>query len=813
VLLGSVRPIRRSPAAFSTNARPFARRLLATVAALALGTGAALPARAARPLPDKGKWDRTFALYARDVSVPWKRITVRLDTYSGVPVDFAAYAVDPADVLVVGAAQARAVDTSRMRPVVRWRFTPPPGLRYTPNDVEVPLHNREGFFVIEARRGDAVQQTWLDLTRAGLLTKESPGGIVLYGADLGTGRALGGMRITYLVGTHFAYGKTDAHGIARWSGPQRPRFAIAEWGASKTFVSFLPQAPVPASVVGVRTERATVRAGERVHVIGFARKRVAGAYRPASGEAHVTILARGRTLAAGTAHLDAAGAFAADLALPPDAPAGNAAVLATAGGASGGAAIHVDAVADVVLSVLPACTDACPAQEPISIAVAARRADGTPSSGRDVRVQIVRSPHILPPGKTDDAAQWATTAIQDTHVRTDENGLARLTIPAPSDALASTYGIVATSGGSTASARIVAPSGRVALSVVPVRAQIDVSDVAEFDVRGFDAIDGRPAAGLPVRLRLVHGPTVEEQRLVLDGEGRAHAAFRNVVPGTNLAMAQADVDGKTTLDVSAVTVAPQALLGASTHGVEAHIATDKMRYRIGDRMTLDASLAGAVGDAFVSVDGARPMGEQTLPTRDGRVRAQVVVPETVGDASVGVAFVRDGALAYATQRIAVDGPGHARLTTLASDRKTYDPGAVAHVTIADGNERGSATLAIRLADQPGTNGSAFVEAPNVLAATGTTTQDPASDDPAWHGSVTPNRSTALDDGARSGLRTTSIPSLGAASERALLWRIERVDREGFDVTLPRDPGRYVVSVLKISDDGDVGAASLSFEVR
>jgi hypothetical protein len=79
--------------------------------------------------------------------------------------------------------------------------------------------------------------------------------------------------------------------------------------------------------------------------------------------------------------------------------------------------------------------------------------------------------------------------------------------------------------------------------------------------------------------------------------------------------------------------------------------------------------------------------------------------------------------------------------------------------------------------------------------------------------VTPNRSTALDDGARSGLRTTSIPSLGAASERALLWRIERVDREGFDVTLPRDPGRYVVSVLKISDDGDVGAASLSFEVR
>jgi hypothetical protein len=128
---------------------------------------------------------------------------VRLDTYSGAPVDFAAYEVDPADVIVAGAARARAIDTAHRVAVARWRFTPPAGLRYTPNDVDVPLQNREGFFVIEARRGDAVQQTWLDLTRIGLLTKESAGGIVLYGADLGTGKAIAGMRITYLVGTAF----------------------------------------------------------------------------------------------------------------------------------------------------------------------------------------------------------------------------------------------------------------------------------------------------------------------------------------------------------------------------------------------------------------------------------------------------------------------------------------------------------------------------------------------------------------------------------------------------------------------------------
>jgi hypothetical protein len=78
--------------------------------ALALAFAAAAPARAARPLLDSGKWDQYFALFARDTQVPWKKITVRLDTYSGAPVDFAAYSVDPYDVLVAGSsAKPRAI--------------------------------------------------------------------------------------------------------------------------------------------------------------------------------------------------------------------------------------------------------------------------------------------------------------------------------------------------------------------------------------------------------------------------------------------------------------------------------------------------------------------------------------------------------------------------------------------------------------------------------------------------------------------------------------------------------------------------------
>ena len=595
--------------------------------------------------------------------MPWKRISVRLDTYSGAAVDFAAYPVDPAEVLVAGSARSRPIDTAHRTPVARWRFTPPQGLLYTPNDVDVPLQNREGFFVIEARRGDAVQQAWVDLSRVGLLTKESPGGIVLYGADLGTGRALSGMRIT-------------------------------------------------------------------------------------GGDVRVALIVRGRVLASEQARLDAAGAFSTELALPADAPGGDATVLATLGAASGGAAVHVDSVGDVVLAVTPACAGDCTANAVLPIAVAVKRPDGTPVPGRSVDVSVVRSPHVPVPGGSTDAG-WGTTKILAVRTVSDATGVAYVTIPAPTDGLASTYGIVASSGASTASARLVTPNARVALDVEPERGDLDIGEPAVIVVRGFEAADGRPAAGLTVNLKLVHGPTEQAQSIVLGADGRGQAVFHDIVPGTNLAFAQAAVDGKLALDVNAVTVAPQERVGTRAHrSAELQISTDRARYRVGERVQVEAGLSGANGDAFIDLEGTRSLGEQTVPASGGRARAAFAVPETVGDAAVGVAFVRDGALEYATQRIAVDGPGHPRATSLAADRASYAPGSVAHVTIAD-NDRSA----------------------------------PETD------------------------------VLGAASERSLFWRIDRTDKEGFDVPLPQTPGRYVVSVLKVSDDGDVGAGTLAIEVR
>ncbi|MGH7683675.1 MAG: hypothetical protein ACREMT_04965, partial [Vulcanimicrobiaceae bacterium] len=213
---------------------------------------------------------------------PWKRPTVRLDTYSGAPVDFTAYEVDPADVLIAGSPRTHAIDTKHARAVARWKFTPPPGYKFESSDVEVPLQGKEGFFVIEARRGDASQQTWINLTRVGLVSKETPEGWMLYGTDLQSGQPLRGMRVTVLAGGKFVEKKTGLDGIVH--DIPGARFALAEWGRSKAFVSFAPQPPLSQTIVGVRADRGVVRAGETLRVIGFARKRDGKVLRPMRGD-------------------------------------------------------------------------------------------------------------------------------------------------------------------------------------------------------------------------------------------------------------------------------------------------------------------------------------------------------------------------------------------------------------------------------------------------------------------------------------------------------------------------------------------------
>jgi hypothetical protein len=47
----------------------------------------------------------------------------------------------------------------------------------------------------------------------------------------------------------------------------------------------------------------------------------------------------------------------------------------------------------------------------------------------------------------------------------------------------------------------------------------------------------------------------------------------------------------------------------------------------------------------------------------------------------------------------------------------------------------------------------------------------------------------------------------------MLWQVQHLTAGGFDVGVPKEPGRYVLSLMKVSENGGVGAASVAFEVR
>ncbi len=781
------------------------------LAVMALG---ATSARAARPLLDRHQWDAYFALYARDTAVPWKTASVRLDTYSGAPVEFAAYSVDPADVIVAGANRTpRALDTSRRTPVAKWRFAPPPGYRFETSDVDLPLGSREGFFVVEARRGEAVQQVWVNRTALGLLTKESPEGLVVWCVDLHSGRALENVAVSFLVGAQLVTKKSDRDGIIVWRDRMRPAFALAEHGAARAFVSILPQAPVPQTIVGVRLDRAVSRAGGRIRFVGFVRKRDRGQYGRASGDARIALAGRGRTLASANARLDAAGAFSGELAVPSGVEAGEYAVLASASGGVGGTSVHLDAASDVALNVRSLCP--CDAANDVPIAIAVRRGE-LPAAEVPVRVTVVRTPHVVPPGSPDDAARWGTTVVLERTVLSGADGEARLTIPSPSDGLDSTYGIRAVARGATATSLVVIANAIISLAVEPGRATSDVGQPVAFEVRGFDPGDGSPATGVGVDVRLSHGASLQTQHVTLDARGRAHVVFARTSLGSNLVLAGATVAGRHALDAAAVSVEPSALSGrtASTENVVT-VALDRARYRAHASVGVRASAPGAIGDALVTLEGARTYAVRRVAVAGGSAQTSLDLGDPQGAVRVAVAFVRDGAIALGASDVTIDAPGHARLTEIAFDKPAYAAGETLHATLRDGDARPGATVAVRIADGRESGPALFDDAPDLLATGATTAQTPSSDDPQWHAYVAPARSKASDIFAAERPRkaATDLPSIGVAAPRTFAWRVASQRGATVDVAVPTERGHYVLSILKIGGDGDVGAASASFNVE
>ena len=770
------------------------RTFLAMLLALAL---ASAPALAARPIVDLHSLDAYFALFAQDSNVPWKPTTVRLDTYSGAPVDFAIYQVDPGDVLTAGSnARPRVIDTRGRKPIATFRYQPPGGYQFGSNEVQLPLGSRQGFFVVEARRGNVGEQVWINRTRVGLLTKETPGQILLYGTDLGTGRALAHMRVQFVLGSKFVTRSTDAHGLILWDRSPRPVFALAQWGQSFAFVSLLPQAPLPHTIVAVRTQTAVVHAGEVIRVVGFARTRTGETMRVSRGGATVSLRDGGTLVAQQHVDLDAAGAFATSIVVPPTAPAGDYALLAQVDGAVGSASVHVDANANGLSLQLNSCEAACNADAAVPVMITASRGDVP------VHIEVVRSPHVFV-DHTPTGTPWATSRWLDVTVRTDASGHATVLIPKPTDGLASTYGVRASSGGATADTRIIVPTARAAMRLHLDHDQQTLGAPVAFDVYLRAVGSGKPVGGVLVTLRLQHGTSVEQQQVRLDAQGHARGAFSTAQLGTNLIFASATVDGAVALDANQVEIVPQATADAGGTGSgNVHLTLDRAMYGRGESIRAHADLSGARGDALFTLESALGSQSAVVLCDGGAATARLIASDAPGDMRVGAAFVRDGALDWTAVPLALDAPGRPAIVPLDLKRS----GDVATIPMSNALG-GPGTVVVRVSRGEPSGSARFESAPSLLSVGLAATQNSAPAGTTWHPWVDSTGAHAQVLGfVRRSLPPPDL-TIAQADSQTVSWSVQRDAGVALSVPLPTQSGRYTISILKMADDGRVTAAS------
>jgi hypothetical protein len=782
----------------------FARSFLALVLAL---LAVAAPGSAARQIVDLHKLDAYFALFAADSNVPWQPTRVRLDTYSSAPVTFSVYQVDPADVITAGSnGSNRAIDTRGRRPVASFSYTPPGGYQFQSNQVDVPIGAREGFFVVEARRGDVGEQVWINRTRVGLITKETPGELVVYGADLGSGRALPNMRVQFLVSGTLVTRATDGHGIVRWNKSPRPIFALAQWGASYAFASLLPQAPLPATIVGVRTDSAVIHAGDMLRVVGFARTRDGSLMKASRGSVAVSMRLGATLLAQTDVALDGSGAFVTTIAVPANAAAGDYAVLAQLDGGVGGATVHVDADANgLSLGVASACDGACDSTADVPVTVTSSQ------GGTAVHLTVVRSPHVFV-GFTPDDIAWGTVQWLNTTVRTGSDGRATISIPHPTDGLSSTYGVRADAGAATAVTRIVVPTARASVRLRLDRAEQTLGTPVNFDVYANDVASARPLSGVAVTAALAHGSSVAQQTLMLDAFGHAHGTFSAPALGTNLVTASLTTDGAQATDAAQVDIVAQATQDTSANGSsDVHITLDRATYRAGDDVHVDAALDGAQGDAMLTLESA--LGAQTIvaATLGGRTRVTLKAADVPGDLRVGAAFVRNGAIEWSSVPLSVDGPGRPQTAALDVAAGELSAGATTTVTLRD-VQASSGTVVVRISRGAPSGSALFDSAPLLMAVGTAATQVTAPAGSTWHPWVDSTGAHAQILGFERRSAPPADLTISEADTQAVQWAVARDDGHPIPVQLPNTRGRYTISVLKVSDDGRVVAASSTIVV-
>lgn len=596
---------------------------------------------------------------------------------------------------------------NRERLVTSWREMLPPVRETEVRQIPLDLPG-EGVYVVEAVSAPFKAYTVVIVSDLGLVTKASPGQLVMFAANRFTGEPAVGCPAEVIASRAVvASGTLDGDGMYEASLPDtRPEDVVAIVHCGKQVAATDPggwffQQSSKELTAYIYTDKPIYRPGHLAHIKAVLRWRVGDGLAPVDRQPVEVSVAdpNDKVVSRQRADVDEFGSVLADVALPRGAALGTYVIRIATGEAEATGSFEVQEYRTPEFEVLVKPAERFVVQGGRAVAtVTARYYFGQPVAGGVVHYVVHKQPYYSPirwaddGGDREEGGTWwfgGEEARQGT-ARLDDKGAAEIPVPLEVNEDGRDYSVRIEARVTDASSREVsgntivhATYGRFMLVASADSYMYQPGGQATISVRAVDYLGTtQPNVGVTVALeRLIYDQgrwekprtvVVSSGNVTADGEGRASwTVTLPKEPGNYRFRAESPSDGRMVSDTSFVWISGR-FTEASQGERTIELIPDRKSYQPGDvaRFAVSGDAASA---AMLVTKEARQVGWRKV-LRPAASTIEVPIAEgDVGDVYVNVAFLKNDSLFRAEKRVKVPAVARQLNVTVTADRPVARP--------------------------------------------------------------------------------------------------------------------------------------------
>ncbi len=659
-------------------------------------------------VPQERTWIERIAIWKGD-----RRTEIRAFLRGQVSQKYRAERREAAERVVVSQRQVLRHSTFAQVPllnetgvVATWREMLPP-LR-DPDTRRVPLEVTEpGVYVVEAVSAPLRAYTIVMISDVGLVTKTSPGRVLVYAAHRKTGAPQPDCHVQVLADREVAATvRTGADGVATAElSAAKPDsvVTVARCGVNVTASdpgAWALQGAARELVGYVYTDRPVYRPGHNVRIKGVLRWRTGSRLEPFGGQpAEITIADHNdKVLLRETRPVDAFGAVSTSFPVPASAALGYYSVTVAVGEDRASGTFEVQEYRKPEFDVTVTAPERFVIQGGRATAtISAKYYFGQPVAQGAVTYAVHRQPYYSPwrwgEGDDDEGGGYWWGGEQESELTTtlDAQGTVTVSVPLSVDDKGRDYSIRIEARVTDASSREVssattvhAPFGPFMVTASPDRYVYRAGASASTSVKALDYA-GAPQAGVAIQVtleRLVYEQGRWEEPKVTavtsgsvhtDAEGRA--AWSAILPaeaGAYRFRAVAQSDGRAIADTAElwVTGTAEAVDGGDTY---LELIADQRTYRPGDTARIVVRGGQVTAPVLVTKEGQQVSYYKVVPVSEADTIEVPIVEGDLGDTYVSVAFLTDDRLFRAERRLRVPATTRQLTVTVTPDQPVGKP--------------------------------------------------------------------------------------------------------------------------------------------